>query len=158
MYRIVIEETLENAKPFTLLSFSKWQKPSKEYGMKAFYINLEHRFVFITIQFLFSLFRVKHEDPYSDLNVITAGSYKEVSWVQSFMVYDFPTTFYTTSATFANETVIMAEENPLETIWTKQYQIKHNESKSAHIDVTNKNQPMLINGTQLFHANAAKYL
>jgi hypothetical protein len=46
-------------------------------------------------------------------------------------------------------------------IWTKKWRIKLNESKSVHIDFTNKRisrRPIYINGTQISYANTAKYL
>jgi hypothetical protein len=46
-------------------------------------------------------------------------------------------------------------------IWTKKWGIKFNETKSVHIDFTNKRitqRPININGTQIPYANTAKYL
>jgi hypothetical protein len=46
-------------------------------------------------------------------------------------------------------------------IWTKKWRIKLNESKSVHIDFTNRRitqRPIYINGTQIPYANTAKYL
>jgi hypothetical protein len=46
-------------------------------------------------------------------------------------------------------------------IWTKKLRIKLNESKSIHIDFTNKRitqRQIYINGTQIPYANTAKYL
>jgi hypothetical protein len=46
-------------------------------------------------------------------------------------------------------------------IWTKKWRIKLNESKSVHIDYTNKKitqRPIYINVTQIPYANTAKYL
>jgi hypothetical protein len=46
-------------------------------------------------------------------------------------------------------------------MWTKKWRIKLNESKSVHIDFTNKRitqRPIYINGTQIPYANTAKYL
>jgi hypothetical protein len=44
--------------------------------------------------------------------------------------------------------------------WTKKWRIKLNESKSVHIDFTNKRitqRPIYISGTQIPYANTAKY-
>jgi hypothetical protein len=46
-------------------------------------------------------------------------------------------------------------------IWTNKWRIKLDESKSVHIDFTNKKisqQPIFISGTQVPYANTAKYL
>jgi hypothetical protein len=46
-------------------------------------------------------------------------------------------------------------------VWTKKWRIKLNESKSVHIDFTNKRitqRPIYINGTQILYANTEKYL
>jgi hypothetical protein len=46
-------------------------------------------------------------------------------------------------------------------IWTGKWRLKLNESKSIHIDFTNKEsrqQPIFINGTKVPYANTAKYL
>jgi hypothetical protein len=78
------------------------------------------------------------------------------------------------TATFVDDTAVMAvgESNENKTkklqsalnkiaIWTKKWRIKLNESKSVHIDFTNKRitqRPIYINGTQILCANTAKYL
>jgi hypothetical protein len=45
-------------------------------------------------------------------------------------------------------------------MWTGKWRIKLNESKSVHIDFTNKikQQPIFINGAKVPYANIAKYL
>jgi hypothetical protein len=89
-------------------------------------------------------------------------------------INDLPTILYSTTATFANDTAVMAvgESNENSTkklqsalnkiaIWTKKWRIKLNESKSVHIDFTNKRitqRPIYINGTQIPYANTAKYI
>jgi hypothetical protein len=45
-------------------------------------------------------------------------------------------------------------------IWTKKWRIELNESKSVHVDFTNKRitqWPIYINGTQIPYANTVKY-
>jgi hypothetical protein len=87
-------------------------------------------------------------------------------------INDLPTTLYSTTATFADDTAVMAvgESNENSTkklqsalnkiaIWTKKWQIKLNKSKSVHTDFTNKGiaqRPIYINGTQIPYANTAK--
>jgi hypothetical protein len=47
------------------------------------------------------------------------------------------------------------------TIWTRKWRIKLNESKSVHIDFTNKKirqQPIFINGTKVPYTNTANHL
>jgi hypothetical protein len=88
-------------------------------------------------------------------------------------INDLPT-LYSTTATFADDTAVMAvgESNENLTkkllsdlnkiiIWTKKWRIKLNESKSVHINFTNKRitqRPIYINGAQILYANTAKYL
>jgi predicted GIY-YIG superfamily endonuclease len=84
-----------------------------------------------------------------------------------------PTTSNSTMATFADDTAVMAIGKTVESsirklqsavkkklLAGKKWQIKLNESKSVHIDFTNKKigQPIFINGTQVPYANTAKYL
>jgi hypothetical protein len=77
-------------------------------------------------------------------------------------------------ATFADDTTVMAIGEIVEistrklqsavnkiAIWTRKWRIKLNESKSVHIDFTNKKiiqQPVFITGTKVPYANTAKYL
>jgi hypothetical protein len=73
-------------------------------------------------------------------------------------------------ATFADATAVMAIGETVDistrklqstvnkvAIWTRKWQIKLNESKSVHIDFTNKikQQPIFINGTKVPYANTA---
>jgi hypothetical protein len=91
-----------------------------------------------------------------------------------FYINDVPTTSNSTMATFADDTAVMAirETVVISTrklqsaikkvaIWTRKWRIKLNESKSVHIDFTNKKikeQPIFIDGTKVPYANTAKYL
>jgi hypothetical protein len=77
-------------------------------------------------------------------------------------------------ATFADDTAVMAIWETVESstrklqsainkvvIWTRKWRIKHNESKSVHIDFTNnkiRQQPIFINATKVPYASTAKYL
>jgi hypothetical protein len=89
-------------------------------------------------------------------------------------INDLPATLYSTTATFADDTAVIAVgesslDSPNSTkkfqsalnkiaIWTKKWRIKLNESKSVHIDFTNKRitqWPIYINGTQIPYANTA---
>lgn len=87
---------------------------------------------------------------------------------------DIPKLEHDTIATFADDTAILAigknhEEaarklqisvNKISN-WSKQWRIKMNESKSVHINFTNKKKeylPVNINNTQIPYANSAKYL
>jgi hypothetical protein len=122
-------------------------------------------------------FCVKHEDSYSELKFIKAGVPQgSVLGPVLYLLYlnDLPTTLYSTTATFADDTGVMAVEESDENstkklqsalnkiaIWTKKWRIKLKESKSVHIDFTNKRitqRPIYINGTQIPYANTAKYL
>jgi hypothetical protein len=122
-------------------------------------------------------FRVKHEDSYSELKTIKAGVPQgSVLGPVLYLLFtnDIPTTSHSTIATFADDTAIMAVGESVENstqklqtaltsvaIWTAKWRIKLNESKSVHINFTNKRtaqRPVFINGTQLPYANTAKYL
>jgi hypothetical protein len=77
-------------------------------------------------------------------------------------------------ATFADDTAVMATGETIESstrklqssvnkvaIWTRNWQIKFNESKSVHIDFTNekiRQQPIFTNSIKVPYANTAKYL
>jgi hypothetical protein len=77
-------------------------------------------------------------------------------------------------ARFADDTAVMATGETVDistrklqsavnkvAIWTGKWRIKLIESKSVHIDFTNrkiKQQPIFINGTKVPYANTAKYL
>ena len=87
---------------------------------------------------------------------------------------DIPEIENNTIATFADDTAIMAvghnNEESTEKLqiavnqiynWTKKWRIKLNETKSVHIDFTNKRityKPVYINKQRIPHANTAKYL
>jgi hypothetical protein len=124
-----------------------------------------------------STFHVKHEDSYSELKFIKAGVPQgSVQGLVLYLLYvhDLPTTLYSTTATFADDTAVMAvresDENSAKklqsalnkiAIWTKKWRIKLNESKSVHTDFTNKRitqWPIYINSIQIPYANTAKYL
>jgi hypothetical protein len=86
---------------------------------------------------------------------------------------DVPATLNSTTATFADDTAVKIAGETVGNstrklkstvnrvaIWTKNWQIKLNESKSVHIDFADKKirqQPVFINGTQVPNANTAKY-
>lgn len=87
---------------------------------------------------------------------------------------DIPQLENNTIATFADDTAIMAtgatQEEAVEKVqtavniifdWTKKWRVKLNESKSVHIDFTNKRtnyHPVNINGHVIPYENTAKYL
>jgi hypothetical protein len=88
-------------------------------------------------------------------------------------INDLPTTLYSTTATFADNTAVMAvgESNENSTkrlqsalkkiaMWTNKWRIKLNKSYSVCIDFTNKRitqRPIYVNGTQIPYSNTAKY-
>lgn len=122
-------------------------------------------------------FRVKQDEAYSELKEIKAGVPQgSVLGPILYLIYtrDIPQFEQDTIATFADDTAILAvgknhEEaaNKLQTSvnqinnWTKRWRIKLNETKSVHINFTNKSEqqiPISINNAQIPHANSAKYL
>lgn len=122
-------------------------------------------------------FRVKQEDAYTDLRPIGAGVPQgSVLGPVLYVLYtcDIPILEHNTIATFADDTAVLAVgsthdestrklQSSVDQIsrWTRIWRIKLNESKSVHVDFTNKsaqNIPIRINDTQIPIANTAKYL
>jgi hypothetical protein len=122
-------------------------------------------------------FRVKQENEYSEIKEIKAGVPQgSVLGPVLYLLYtsDIPNLGNNTIATYADDTAIMAigSDNDESTIrlqsainsifaWTKKWKLKLNETKSVHVDFTNKNinyKPVYINNQVIPHANTAKYL
>ena len=123
-------------------------------------------------------FRVKHDQEYSQLRDIKAGVPQgSVLAPLLYLLYtsDVPVTDGTLTATFADDTALLAVDKTPEAVveklqnsceklvdWTKKWKIKLNETKSNHVNFTNKrivNPPILyINGAAIPHVNEAKYL
>lgn len=122
-------------------------------------------------------FRVKVEDEYSDLKEIQAGVPQgSVLGPVLYLLYtrDIPVMANTTIATFADDTAVMAVAENVEdatnkiqnsvnkiTNWTKKWRIKLNESKSVHVNFTNRKVvpvAVTINSQRIPYANSAKYL
>lgn len=122
-------------------------------------------------------FRVKLEEVYTELKEIEAGVPQgSVLGPILYLIYtsDIPQLEQDTIATFADDTAVLAvgkthEEaaNKLQISvnqihnWTKRWRIKLNETKSVHINFTNKSDqqiPININYAQIPYADTAKYL
>lgn len=122
-------------------------------------------------------FRVKLDGEYSKLKKIDAGVPQgSVLGPVLYILFtrDLPTPPETKIATFADDTAILVTDSnivdatrKLQTAtdvilkWTKKWRIKLNESKSIHINFTNKNiqaLPIYMNNNTVPHANTAKYL
>lgn len=122
-------------------------------------------------------FRIKQDDAYSDLKEIKAGVPQgSVLGPVLYLLYtyDLPELDNNTVATFADDTAIIAvgkdntvTANSLQSAinkfqnWTNKWKLKLNESKSVHIDFTNKrieHVPINMNGQDVPYANTAKYL
>lgn len=122
-------------------------------------------------------FRVRQEDSYSEIREIKAGVPQGSvlgPFLYTLYTCDIPKTEHDIIATFADDTGILsvgdthqeAAEKAQESInkinlWTQQWKINLNKSKSVHINFTNKKEqyyPIKINNTQVPYANEAKYL
>lgn len=123
------------------------------------------------------LFRVRHEDSYSELKEISAGVPQgSVLGPLLYLLYtsDLPDMEEAVIATFADDTAIIVEGNSIEettnnlqiatdkiSTWTKKWRIRLNEVKSVHVNYTNRRinyLPIVINGKTVPFANKAKYL
>ncbi len=123
-------------------------------------------------------FRVRYEEEYSDLKKISAGVPQgSVLGPILYLLYtrDIPPMEESTIATYADDTAILAvgnnvveATNKLQTSintvsnWMKKWRIKLKETKSVHVNFTNKTNfnriPITINTKQVAYANTAKYL
>lgn len=122
-------------------------------------------------------FRVKFEDEYSKIRKITAGVPQgSVLGPTLYILFtrDIPTANDIKIATFADDTVILATGSTVTEStrklqastddiisWTKKWRIKLNDTKSVHVNFTNKktqNLPVYMNGNAIPYANTAKYL
>lgn len=123
------------------------------------------------------IFRVKQEREYSNMRNINAGVPQgSVLGPILYLLYtcDIPDIQNVTIATFADDTAILAigydnvetaaklqEACNRVTDWTKRWRVRINESKSAHVDFTykqNEQVPVSINNAKIPHCNTAKYL
>ena len=124
------------------------------------------------------LFRIKQDEEYSTLREIRAGVPQgSILGPILYLLFtsDLPEVENVTVATFADDTAILAvgfniDEATLKlqkacekiSTWTKKWKIKLNESKSVHINFTNRqifHQPKIkLNGVDVSIGNSAKYL
>ena len=122
-------------------------------------------------------FRIKQEESYSEIKEIKAGVPQgSVLGPVLYLLYtcDIPKLENDTIATFADDTAILAVGNnttistqKLQSAvnqindWTNRWRIKLNETKSIHVNFTNKkieHIPVNINNKQIPYSNTAKYL
>lgn len=122
-------------------------------------------------------FRVKQEGVYSSIKEAKAGVPQgSVLGPFLFVVFtsDIPQTSNTIIATFADDTAILAVGDTVSEVtlklqvainniqdWLAKWRIKVNESKSTHINFTNRSiepLPVTLNNIPVPHANQAKYL
>lgn len=124
------------------------------------------------------LFRIKQDEEYSTLREIKAGVPQgSILGPILYLLYtsDLPEIENVTVATFADDTAILAvgpsvkestkklqEASNNISKWTNKWKIKLNESKSVHVNFTNKNlvdPPQInLNGARVSIQNTAKYL
>lgn len=177
----VIEKALEEKKVCSAIFLDVAQAFDKVWHEGLIYkirLNFPKQFSNILESYLSDRwFRVKQEDSYSELKQIEAGVPQgSVLGPVLYLIYtsDLPTLETNTTATFADDTAILAvgetnEESVAKvqkamvdiTRWTTKWRIKLNESKSVHVDFTNKRinyKPIFINDKQIPYANTAKYL
>lgn len=122
-------------------------------------------------------FMIKHQEETTELHKIQAGVPQgSVLGPFLYLIYtaDIPTTPNTITATFADDTAILATseipayaseklQEALDQIqeWFKKWRIKANEAKSQHITFSLRKETcpsVTLNGEQLPHADNAKYL
>ena len=122
-------------------------------------------------------FRVKYEDAFSELKPIAAGVPQgSILGPILYLLFtnDLPTSSLHTTATFADDTAILAVGNTVRestknlqkalnsiTAWTRKWRIKLNNEKSVHINFTNCDityHPLYIDNTTIPYSNTAKYL
>lgn len=147
-----------------LLYKLKAQLPPSFYGILCSYLSERH-------------FMVKINNEVTDLYAISSGVPQGSVLgpvLYTLFTADLPVSNDTYTATFADDTVIMAvHQNPIDASyrlqehlnkiekWLNIWRIKANESKSAQITFTLKNAPcpiVMMNGTTLPQAEAVKYL
>lgn len=177
----VIEEALENRKVCSSIFLDVAQAFDKVWhnGLKyKLYRDLPKQFHDILSSYISERhFRVKFDQEYSSLKKISAGVPQgSILGPILYLLYtsDLPITNEGTIATFADDTAILATGDNIEEAtnklqratnevcnWTKRWRIKLNETKSTHINFTNKKinwKPIEINSQQVPYANTAKYL
>ena len=122
-------------------------------------------------------FRVKQEDEYSDIEKISAGVPQgSILGPILYLLYtaDLPTDVNYQTATFADDTAILAVGNTVEEstqklqmgidkicAWTTLWKIKLNNAKSTHVNFTNnqiQQHNVFIDNIAIPHSNSAKYL
>lgn len=177
----IIEKTLEEKKVCSTIfldvaqAFDKVWHEGLDYKLKTM---LPKHYTDILKSYLsLRTFRVRLNNTYSDLKEINAGVPQgSVLGPVLYLLYtcDIPTFKNGTIATFADDTAIMAigdnhsqstqkVQSAVNRIveWTDKWRIKLNESKSVHIDFTNKREqyhPVRINNQVIPYSNTAKYL
>ena len=177
----VIEKSLEEKKVCTTIFLDVAQAFDKVWHEGLFCklkMFLPRQYSELLISYLSErYFRIKQDDDYSELKEIKAGVPQgSVLGPVLYLLYtsDIPDLDHNIMATFADDTAIIAvgknhEEaaRKLQTsidqinTWRKRWRIKLNESKSIHVNFTNKQKqyiPIRINDTQIPHAESAKYL
>lgn len=183
VHRIVhtIEETLEKKKVCSAIfldvaqAFDKVWHEGLVYKLK---MQLPIQYTSLLTSYINNrFFRIKQEQDFSDLRKIEAGVPQgSILGPTLYLLYtvDIPEPNEGKVATFADDTCILAVgNNEIESSsklqkavdqilkWTNSWRIQLNESKSTHINFTNKTisyKPITIENTIVPYANTAKYL
>lgn len=177
-----IEKTLEERKICTTLfldvsqAFDRVWLEGLEYKLNKF---LPKQYAEILKSYVTDrIFRVKQDGEYSTFKNIKAGVPQgSVLGPLLYLLFtsDVPQPKNVKIATFADDTAIIAVGKTIQESteklqqatnkicdWTKKWRIKLNDTKTVHVNFTNKksveHQPVVLNNNIIPHANSAKYL